>query len=152
MKFHVFFMYWNMVSCIGMYQYMIHTWYIHENWCIPEISALESGALPACPLPAETHIICRAVYLFVGCAHFIELSMSFNYISRGTCYKFEPRDLIVEVDKLRLFNFAHFGAKPCHRYAQFKPISIPIHFNIIIKNTCSHLKSWTSPKYFNAIL
>ena len=43
---------------------------------------LESGALPACPFPAGTIIICRstrAVYLFVHCAH-LELSMSFHYI------------------------------------------------------------------------
>ena len=38
--------------------------------------SLESGALPACPFPAGTLIVrvCRAVYLFVHCAHFIALS------------------------------------------------------------------------------
>ena len=41
--------------------------------------SLESGALPACPFPAGTLIVCRAVYLFLHCAHFIALSMSFLY-------------------------------------------------------------------------
>ena len=40
---------------------------------------LESGALPACLFPAGALIICRAVYLFVHCAHFIAFSMSFHY-------------------------------------------------------------------------
>ena len=45
------------------------------------IDSLESGALLAFPFPAGTLIICRAVYLFVHCAHFIALSMSQNQIS-----------------------------------------------------------------------
>ena len=40
---------------------------------------LKIGALAACPFPAGTLIICRAIYLFVHCAHFIALSMSFHY-------------------------------------------------------------------------
>ena len=43
------------------------------------IVSLESGALPACPFPAGTLIIWVAVYLFLHCAHFIALSMSFHY-------------------------------------------------------------------------
>ena len=48
------------------------------------IISLESGALPACPFPAGTLIVrvCRAVYLFVHCAHFIALSNPFHYISK----------------------------------------------------------------------
>ena len=41
--------------------------------------SLESGALPACPFPTGTLIVCRAVYLFVHCAHFIALSNPFHY-------------------------------------------------------------------------
>ena len=40
---------------------------------------IESGALPAFPFLAGTLIICRAVYLFVHCAHFIALSNPFHY-------------------------------------------------------------------------
>ena len=43
------------------------------------IVSLKSGALPACPFPAGTLIVCRAVYLFVHCAHFIALSNPFHY-------------------------------------------------------------------------
>ena len=43
------------------------------------IVSLESGALPACPFPAGTLIVCRGVYLFVHCAHFIALSNPFHY-------------------------------------------------------------------------
>ena len=43
------------------------------------IVSLESGALPACLFPAGTLIVCRAVYLFVHCAHFIALSNPFHY-------------------------------------------------------------------------
>ena len=43
------------------------------------IVILESGALPACLFPVGTLIICRAVYLFVHCAHFIALSNPFHY-------------------------------------------------------------------------
>ena len=43
--------------------------------------SLESGAVPACPFPAGTLIVrvCRAVNLFVHCAHFIALSNPFHY-------------------------------------------------------------------------
>ena len=40
---------------------------------------LESAALPACPFPAGTLILCRAVYLSVHCAHFLALSIPFHY-------------------------------------------------------------------------
>ena len=58
-----------------------------DNYCDEyklRLSGLELGllflALPACPFPAGTLIVCRAVYLFVHCAHFIVLSNPFHYI------------------------------------------------------------------------
>ena len=36
--------------------------------------------LSSCPFQVGTFIICGAMYLFVHCAHFIALSMSFHYI------------------------------------------------------------------------
>ena len=43
------------------------------------IVSLESGALPACPFPAGTLIVCCAVFVFVHCDHFIMLSNPFHY-------------------------------------------------------------------------
>ena len=42
-----------------------------------QIVSFESGVVPACPFPAGTIIVCRAVYLFVYCAHFRALPLSF---------------------------------------------------------------------------
>ena len=60
---------------------------------LTRIFSLESGALPACPFPAGTLIVCRAVYLFVHCAHFIALSNPFHYKDISLhCFKIPELD------------------------------------------------------------
>ena len=60
------------------------------------IVSFESGALPACPFPAGTLIVRRAVYLFVHCAHFIALANPFHY----TC-KWRKNFIKINLDKSR---------------------------------------------------
>ena len=75
------------------------------------IVSLESGALPACPFPAGTLIICCAVYeyLFVHCAHFIALSMSFHYTCKCNSMSYAIIRVSLGVCKLIKTSKVSFG-------------------------------------------
>ena len=69
------------VRCISAVHSTVHVWRVKiaPIGTRTRIVSFESGALPASPFPAGTLIVCRAVYLFVHCAHFITLSNPFHY-------------------------------------------------------------------------